>query len=339
MTTIYEIAKKAGVSITTVSRAINPETRQKVAAETLNRIDETIRRSRYTPNFLAKNLSRTRYKTIGIVVPHLPGLFFSNYYAKILSGIADALLETDYSFKLILLRYDRKWDEFNFKAGHGVDALVLTHWHLFFSEKEALNNLRIPFVAINDPEKDVRAHFVGGDNELGGELVAKYLHTKGHRNIGVLTGPSWSSDSRLRLSGFKSELRRRGTELNLEWILAADYQKEKAKVLVEQWLLGKPKVSAIFCFNDYMAFGVLEKLKQLRIACPGQVSVIGYDDELGAQYCHPPLTTVHVPLYELAKAAAQELVGFLDQKVKKTVLVGETKFPVTLVERQSVTDV
>ena len=338
MSNIYQVAKRAGVSITTVSRAINPETRSKVSSETLNRIDEVVHKTHYTPNFLAKNLSRTRYKTIGILLPYLPGIFFSDYYAKILSGVGDAIMATDHDFKLIMLRYDKKWDDYNFKAGQGVDALVIMHWHLFFSDKTVLGNLKIPFIVINDPEPNVRAHFVGGDNVLGGELAAKHLHRMGHRKIAVLTGPAWSSDSRLRLAGFRSELKRRGAHLDLQRVIAADYRKDKAAVLVEPLLTGPSKVTAIFCLNDYMAFGVLEKLKQMRISCPGAISVIGYDDERRAKYSSPPLTTVNVPLYELAKEATRKLVGHLNERKKPDEFIGETKFPATLVERKSVKD-
>lgn len=339
MPDIYEIAKKASVSITTVSRAINLETRSKVAPKTLRRIDAVIRKTRYTPNFLAKNLSRTRYKTIGILLPYLPGIFFSSYYAKILSGVGDAILQTDYRFKLIMLRFDKKWDDFNFKAGENIDALIIMHWHLFFSDKKKLERLGIPFIVLNDPEKNVRAHFVSGDNELGGELVAKHLYLKGHRRIAVLTGPAWSSDSRMRLAGFKSELRRRGVDLNLDWLIAADYRKDKAAVLVESLLIPQPKVTAIFCLNDYMAFGVLAKLKEKKILCPGDISVVGYDDEQDAEHSNPPLTTIRVPLYELAKEATQKLLRYLDKEGKKDKLEGETKLAVTLIERKSVKDI
>ena len=102
--TIYEIAKKAKVSIATISRAMSPETRSKVAPETLTEIDRLVALFGYAPNLAARHLSKTVFKTIGILMPHHPQIFLEDYYVKILAGVADATLETDYQFKIVLLK-------------------------------------------------------------------------------------------------------------------------------------------------------------------------------------------------------------------------------------------
>ena len=100
MATIYDLAKRLNLSTATVSRAINSDTRSKVSPDTLKRVDELVKRSFYVPNLSAKNLRKTSFKSLGILIPHLKGILFSDYCAKVLSGVADALLDTGYTFKL-----------------------------------------------------------------------------------------------------------------------------------------------------------------------------------------------------------------------------------------------
>ena len=209
--TIQELAKKAKVSVATVSRALNPETRSKVAAETLQGIEDLARKQNYTPNLAAKHLRQTSYRTLGILFPHHEGILGSDYYSQILSGVADHLLSSDYSLKMILLKPDpSKWDHYNFKDGEAVDGLILTYWRTFFSDASVLAKLNLPCVIVSNVEKNVKAHFVGGDHFQGGRLAAEYLYFHGHRKIAVFTGSHGAPDTEQRLKGFLSFLAQKG---------------------------------------------------------------------------------------------------------------------------------
>ena len=121
--TIYDIAREADVSIMTVSRALHPESRDRVAPSTLKSIEAVIRRFNYTPNSAAQNLSAARTKTIGILLSHFRNVFLSDYYSKILSGVSNELLHSDYRFKIVALKERRaKWDGYRFKTAEGVDG-------------------------------------------------------------------------------------------------------------------------------------------------------------------------------------------------------------------------
>jgi len=216
--TIYDIARNADVSIMTVSRALNTETQDKVAPKTLKTIKAIVRRLNYTPNQAAHNLSARRTKTIGILLSHITNVFLSDYYSKILSGVANELLDSDYRFKIVALKERQaKWDGYRFKTAEGIDGLIAIHWHPYFSDRKNLNTLDLPCVVINDPQDNVRPHFVCCDNIKGGELAAKYLISKGHRKIAVITGKPWSADSKQRVDGFKSYLKRVGVTLPKEF--------------------------------------------------------------------------------------------------------------------------
>jgi LacI family transcriptional regulator len=333
--TIYDIADKAKVSIATVSRAINPETRSKVAPETLKKIDALIRRSGYAPNLAAKNLGRATFKSIGLTLPHHSGIFLEVYYSKILAGLADSLLDSEYHLKMMMLKCETpKWDKYNFKSGQGVDGMVVTHWHAFFSSSSILAKLNIPIVIINDPEKDVKAHFVSGDHFMGGRLAAEHFYKKGHRKFAIFRGPDNSIDSELRVKGFLSFLHEKGIAIGQDKIFCGEFQEEtayKQASLLEK----KPRVTAIFCCNDMMALGVLKKINALGLSCPKDISIIGYDDDQRAGTSNPPLTTISVPLYDLAREAGNRLLQYLKTK-NKDFFYRQTLMPVRLIERSSV---
>ncbi len=336
--TIYQMAKKAGVSIATISRAMNPNTRHKVSPPTRAKIDQLIEKHGYTPNVAAQNLSRASSRAIGVLVPQQEGLFTNDFYARILSGVSDALIGSGYQFKLVMLPVDGKnWEQHNFKFGEGVDGLVVAHWPYFFSNKSFVKKIKIPVAIINDWDKGLTCHRVSCDNENGGSLVAEYLLNRGHKNIAVLSGPKWSTDSHSRLQGFKDVLKKKRVKFDAAQVISANYKEDEATQKVKLFLTSKKKTSAIFCLNDAMAIGAIRGIQELGLSCPKQVSVIGFDDAVSAQWHSPKLTTVHHPIYEMAKGATQILLSDLNRKnkVKKRHYV-EQVFPVRLVERQSV---
>lgn len=337
--TIYEMAKKANVSIATISRAMNLETRPRVAPATLEKIDELVNRLGYTPHLAARHLSKTTFKTIGILMPHHPQIFLEDYYIKILAGVSDAIMETDYQFKIVLLRCrDEKWDKHNFKLSDGVDALVVTHWHAFFSHPSVFEKLNVPCAVVSDPEPKTRVHFVSGNHFQGGRLVAEHLYLKGHRRVGIFTGPLCSVDSNLRVRGFQSYFSEKGISINSKNVVCGEFQEGKAYQVTESFMKKAENISAIFCCNDNMAFGVMKRLFELGIDCPKKISIVGYDNDNKAGQAFPALTTVQVPVYDLAKEAANRALSYLENKNSKEFFYKETLMPVQLIERASVLD-
>lgn len=334
--TIYEMSQWARVSIATVSRALSPETRYKVAPRTLSRIEALAARHGYTPSLAARQLSGARLKTIGIIFPQFAGVFATDYYVKILAGIADGLLDTEYQFKLLMLKTGQYlWEHHNFRAGEGVDGLIVTHWHTFFAAPRTLERLHVPCVVINDPEQGVKAHFVSGDHAAGGELAARHLYERGHRRVGVLTGPADSSDSALRAQGFRRFWRQSGSRYQLTYG-CGEFQEERGYQAAREVLKQQPHITAFFCANDAMALGALRAAAEAGRTCPKDISIVGYDDIPAAASRHPGLTTIRVPLYELGRQAAGRLVAHLQDHSPDAALCGVTLLPVELVERASV---
>jgi DNA-binding LacI/PurR family transcriptional regulator len=335
--TIYDISRLAEVSVTTVSRALNAETQHLVAPETYERIQQTIRKHHYTPSKAARNLRAGAFRTIGVLLPHFKGIFFSDYYVRILAGIADVLFESDYTFKLLMPKQGQatNWDYYDFKTGEGVDGLLISHWSWCFSNLSVFERSTVPCVVINDPDERIRVPFVCGDNRLGGMLAARHLYDAGHRRIAILTGPVDSNDSRLRVEGFKGFLAQAGQAVDVT-VLPGAFLQEQAREQATALLRERREISAIFCCNDNMAFGVFSALRELGLSCPKDVSVVGYDDEPRAALADPPLTTIRVPLYDIARAGAERLLKYLKKQVSREAFYQPTMFPVTLVERGSV---
>jgi len=332
---VKEMARKAGVSVATISRTLNPRTQNKVAPQTRIEIEMLARKYGYTPNAAARDLRQKISRTIGVVFPYLPGIFYSNYYNHILAGVSDYLRDKDYQFKILLLDDNKpKWDKYDFKNGERIDGLLVVHWFKYLSSSLILKKNGLPCVIINDIEDDIKQQFVGVDHYLGGQIAANYLFELGHRRIGVMSGPDWSLDNKQRVEGFLSFFRKKNINIDVRNILKADYLEDRAYSAADGLLRNKPAITAVFACNDQMAFGVIRRFKELGINCPQDISVIGFDDETLAEKSDPPLTTIHVPVYEIAQDAVRLMIDHL-RNTDASNLVGVKYFPAHLVERQS----
>ena len=331
------VAKKAGVSVATISRAMNPETRHKVAPKTLEKIDVTVRECGYTPNIAAKNLRQMTTKRIGVIFPYFRSIFYNSYYIHILSGVSDYLWDTPYQFKPLMLKEEKNlWEQYDFRSGERVDGVIIIHWSKFFSVKSIVEKINVPSVVINDFDKDLQTTFVCADHYKGAQLAAEHFYKNGHRHFAVMKGSAWSKDSIVRLQGFQDYLKAFGVTIPEELIVSADYKETDAYEQIETLLKRKRKFTALFCCNDTMAFGVLRKLEKLKIAVPEEISVIGYDDDIHSQDTRPALTTIGVPLYQMAQTGTKLLINYLEKKNFSKPFVGVSLLPVELMERKSV---
>jgi len=335
--TIRQMARIAGVSVATISRVTNPETRSMVAPDTCARIDALIAQHGYVPNMTARNLSTPRTRTIGVVVPYVHNIFFSAYYSNIMAGVANALIDTDYQFKVILLKPDVSLRAHYDFRGEGIEGLVMTQWFRFFKDKSVFEGMGIPCIHINDHDPQVPLKFICEDSLMGGGLVAEHLRANGHRRVGVVTGASWSRDSLRRLAGFRRVWEEKGLTLPDELIAEGDFDEVPLTEAAAQRLLDKG-VTAIFSCNDTMAFMIIRYLQAKGLRCPDDISVVGYDDDFRCADFSPPVTTVRVSVYQVAVEAVSDLVTHIREH-GRTPMSGEKWVPVELVSRGSVKNI
>lgn len=308
--TIYQVAKRAGVSTATVSRVLSqPDV---VAPSTRRKVMTAVRAMAYTPNSVASNLRRLRASKLLVTVPDLSNPFFS----LILQGIEDAAYRAGYAVLVGDTQHDQKREEgyAGMLKRREADGLIFLG-HRMPREAAALVRAMAPAPApvVNGCEFSPRLRIpsVHIDNARAAAEAMAHLYSLGHRRVGVVTGPLVSPLSRDRLSGVMDEARALGSARTLT-VVHGDFSIESGVAAGERLLRGKTAPTAIFCFNDEMAIGVLNAARQHGAVVPRDLSVVGFDDIRFAQYSDPPLTTVAQPMREIGERAVRLVLDILE---------------------------
>ena len=331
---IVDVARLAGVSTATVSRALSkPET---VAEQTREAVLAAAAETGYRINLAARNLRRQRTGAVVLLVPNLGNPFFS----QILAGIESVLSNNGLSILMVDTMQSAARPDFILDYLHRsrADGVISLDGSLPSSLlKTGMQSTdRPPMVfgcewLIEGCYPSVRA-----DNEQGTRLAIEHLVSLGHTKIGYINGPEENVLSKVRKSSTRSALTDLGLEPRDNWLFPGDFTLEAGASVARQWLKMDDRPSAIFCANDEIAFGLISELHKSSVSVPDQLSVVGYDDIDIAERFIPALTTVWQPRFELGRAVAEMLLegvenrGFGDSTPLKTL-------PVKLTVRQSTT--
>lgn len=308
--TMKDIAKLAGVSAATVSRAF--QSPHLVDARTRDLIMSAAKEKRYVYNATAANLSRMRSTIIGVLVPHANRSFFGTS----LIAIQDGAQENGYAVILGNTKYDQKIERHLIQQflQHQVAGLILTGFHPA-NEKyiTSLIETELPCVFTWEKYVNKRISYIGFDNQASAFMMTEYLIGLGHRRIGLLIGPvSKSSRINARLAGYRAALRqyeiKYDPEIVIERVPSLVEGQEAARALIE--LHNRP--SAIFAASDSLAIGALTAAKDMGLKVPRDISIAGFDNVEFASHCDPPLTTVRVPAFEMGKRAIDTLQGMIE---------------------------
>jgi LacI family repressor for deo operon, udp, cdd, tsx, nupC, and nupG len=305
--TIYEVARRAGVSTATVSRVLSqPEV---VSPATRKVVLQAVGYLGYEPNSAAKNLRTLRTAKLLVTVPDISNPFFS----LILQGIEDAAQRAGYSVLVGDTQHDAKREEryaLMLKRKEA-DGLIFLG-HRLPKQAAELVRAMTPRCApvVNGCEFSPRLGIpsVHIDNAKAASEAMDHLYRLGHRRIGVVTGPLVSPLSRDRLHGASARAKQARAERDC-LVMNGDFSIESGALAAERLLGRRDPPTAIFCFNDEMAMGVLETARRRHVRVPDDLSVIGFDDIRFARYTDPPLTTVAQPM----RAIGEGTVGLLLQ--------------------------
>lgn len=310
MPNIYEVARRAGVSTATVSRVLSrPDV---VAEETRKKVLQTIERLGFTPNSAAANLRKLRTGKLLVTVPDISNPFFS----QILQGIEDAAQQKGYSVLLGDTQHNPKREEryASMLKRKEADGLIFLG-HRLPKEAAALVKAAAPRCApvVNGCEfsPTLGVPSVHIDNAGAAAEAMEHLFRLGHRHIGVITGPLVSPLSRDRLRGVKAQAKARGAEHDLV-VVQGDFSIASGAAMGEQILVRNDGPTAVFCFNDGMAIGVLQTAKRLGRRIPEELSVVGFDDIQFARYTDPPLTTIAQPMRDIGEGTVRLLLEILE---------------------------
>jgi LacI family transcriptional regulator, repressor for deo operon, udp, cdd, tsx, nupC, and nupG len=304
---IYEVAKRARVSPSTVSRVLSQP--QVVSVKTRNRVLRAVDVLGYTPNSTAKNLRTARTGKLLVTVPDISNPFFS----LILQGIEDAAQREEYAVLLGDTQHDEQREQryalmLNSKEADGLIFLG----HRLPEAAQARIKSAAPRCApvVNGCEFNPRLGVpsVHIDNARAAADAMALLYDLGHRRIGVVTGPLVSPLSRDRLRGASTVAKARDGGLT---VAGGDFTVESGAEAAARLLAGGTPPTAIFCFNDEMAMGVLEYARGAGIAVPGALSVVGFDDIRFARYTLPALTTIAQPMRAIGEGTVRLLLAIL----------------------------
>ncbi len=303
---IEDVAKRAGVSITTVSRVINHV--PTVSPKNQAKVEEAIAALNYEPDANAQRLARGLNNAIGFVMPGYPGIFYSFYAIELIRGVGHACetLRLDLVFHIT--------NGFNDLNTSSVGGIVFADIIENRRQIEAASAAGIPCMVINNIVLDMDVSYIGIDNIAGGSLVADYLIELGHKRIAMITGSLQTQSGQHRLEGFRKKMLDRLGDFPDEMCIEGDYSRRSARMATEK-LLGLPKPpTAIFASSDDMALEVLAVLNERNIRVPQDISVIGFDDSPDSLYGQVSLTTVHQPLFQMAEEAVRMLNAIVLQK-------------------------
>ena len=302
---IVDVARLAGVSVATVSRALRGL--PNVSRDTRTRVLAAADELGYAASPLASGLATGRMRAVGVVLQYAGGWFF----AEVVRGIEQALRRHGYDLVLHVLADEHRRREFfaSLPVRRRVDAILVVALELDDAEAEVLRSLGLPLAWVGEPVEGGHGELV--DDVAAARVAVEHLLALGHRRIASVGGDtSTSGPARRRTEGYRQALGAAGLAPEADWELDGAFTPEGARAAVLGLMTGQgERPTALFCHSDEMAFGALGALRELGLHCPRDVSVVGLDGhELAATF---DLTTVAQPVLELGAQAARWLVAHL----------------------------
>ena len=310
MSNIREVAKRAGVSTATVSRVLSrPDV---VSPDTRVRVLKAVERLGYAPNSVAKNLRTLKSRKLLVTVPDISNPFF----ALILQGIEDMAQRNGYAVLVGDTQHDEQREEryaLMLKQKEADGLIFLGHRlpKLAASVVQELAPNCAPIVNGCEFSADLGVPSVHIDNAKAASEAMEHLYGLGHRRIGVVTGPLLSPLSRDRLKGAVASASAQGAEADV-LVRHGDFSIRSGAEAASTLLEGSTRPTAIFCFNDEMAMGVIAEARSRGLRVPDNLSVVGFDDIRFAQCTDPPLTTVAQPMREIGERTVRLLLAILN---------------------------
>lgn len=330
---IREVARRSGVSVATVSRALND--RPDVSAATRERVMAIAAELGYQPNHQARALVRRRSDLVGVIwdTGYLSTRGRHPFLQDLLVGLKIAFADTGRHLLLLSTTNPGVDGYVRIARQHSLDGLVLMGVDQGQPAITALLASPVPCVAVDLPLHGRRAGFVTSDNRAGAAAAVAHLHALGHRRIATITGPTESLPATDRLAGYRYQTARLGLPYRVEYVETGDFFLASGRVAMRRLLNLPDPPTAVFAAGDEMAIGAMDALCEAGLDVPGRMSVVGYDDVEAAALVRPTLTTVAQDPRQLAAAAAGLLADLIADDEHET--AGPRLVPNRLVVRAS----
>lgn len=316
--TIREVAKRAGVSISTVSRVLNRRAHDYIRENTRQRVLKAIEQLNYKPDRRAQSLRGIATKIIGLIIPNR----LNPYFEQLAQAIEEVCFDEGYG--ILLCNSDNNLEResiyLDLLERQKVDGIIISTVGL---TKEKFNELiarGIPVVLIDEDVPGVNAPAVFANNYMGGCQATQHLIELGHRKIAFISGPMNLLSSRERYRGYCDTLIKYGIKVKKELFKEGTFTYERGYKVTWELLDEKKEFTAIFCSNDLMAFGAMRAIQDRGKKVPRDYSIVGFDDMYFSSISNPQLTTVAQPVKEMAfrafVALKKEISGEFSQEKK-----------------------
>ncbi|SOH93759.1 LacI family transcriptional regulator [Monaibacterium marinum] len=324
--TLEDVARHAGVSTATVSRAIN--TPDRVQEQTRLRVEAAIKTLSYTPNFGGQALASRRTNTVGAVIPTMDNAIFG----QALQVLEESLAREGVTLLVATSQYNREREEAQVRAlvGRGVDGLILIGAERPPAIYDMLDQRELPYVILWVSSGEGRHVTIGFDNDAAARMVVQRVYDAGHRKIAMIVGVNAGNDRAMKRA---EGARKMCAELGLPAlrIVESSYTLEAGEYAAQQILSNGERPTAIICGNDVLAAGAIFAARKLGLDVPRDLSIVGFDDIDLARVTLPPLTTVRVPHRRMGRTAARHILDWIRSDQRPDSVVYDAEW----VERQS----
>jgi LacI family transcriptional regulator len=305
--TIKDIAAKANVSTTTVSRVIN--NKPDVSDKTKAKIQKIITQNNYQPNDIARGLVLKKTKTIGLIIPDISNPFFP----EIIKGVEHKT--KDFGYSVIICDTDNQIKQekssIDLLLSKQVDGIIMSLSNDSLMDLDAIKESNLSIVQLDRNIPDLNYPMVSVDNKVSGYKATKYLIDLGHKKIGHVTGELHTKTAQDRMEGYKKALNDNNLEINEILIINGDYSKKSGYQAMKK-MINNQTPTAVFFANDLMALGAYEALDEYNLKIPDDISIIGHDDIDVSSLIQPKLTTMSQPKNKLGKIAAEILLDLIE---------------------------
>ncbi|MGC6769174.1 LacI family DNA-binding transcriptional regulator [Enterococcus sp. LJL51] len=307
MVTIKDIAKTAGVSHTTVSRALNNNPLIKL--ETRKKIKKIAEEMNYVPNFNAKSLVNQKNYMVGLFFSSIDQGTSSSFLVDVITGI-HAVLDESYSLSVEGIDEIRALEQINFQRYDGIIIMSQSDHDEAFIDFVKQQN--IPFVVLNRPLEDSDIINVLANDAEGVTEAIDYAIQLGHERIAYIGGKDDFRSSNERKQGLIISMKKNQLPINEDYFFKGDYSIESGFEEMQNILQLSPLPSLVFCANDDMAIGAMRAAAEQGYQVPKDISLIGFDDSKLVAYLNPPLTTVHKPVKKISRTGTELLLRMID---------------------------
>jgi LacI family transcriptional regulator len=322
---IKDVARVSKVSLMTVSRVINGD--GNVSDATRQRVEEAIATLGYRPDHAARALRRGRTRALRLLVVRRHERFLTEpFLDEVVAGIVDAAARANYALVLEAVGPDESEPPSQWRGERRVDGTILIDGRHASPLLSTLQRMEAPVIVIPTRPSDAAGGWVYADFRGGAVQIVEHLLALGHRRIAHLTG-RFTLPERDRLRGYRQALTAAGIDFDLDLVVPAGHLRHHGAAAMERLLARDRDFTAVFAVNDITALGAMETLRRHGLQVPNDISVAGFDDTYLAAYATPPLTTVHLPAYEMGVAAVELAISAVEDSNAEP---SSREFPVEL---------